>query len=300
MPKPIVDVAIAILLHHGKVLAGWREATQHQGNKHEFPGGKVEAGETPEQACRREVFEEVGIGIKEWHPFDLICHEYDDVIVNLHIFQAAVPAPLLDLIQQPWTWYQRDQLLALNFPKANRAMLQRLYWPHQIKISANLADCAHLSDEQLMYWRTDLQPIYAMAELEQCTEGQLSRLIVPHALWLSLKPEQQKAVFAVHLSQRQLMGLRKGQLTVGIRHLAACHDDVSIQHAQQIGCDAIFLSPVFATPTHPEAKGLGWTAFAQWASISDLPVFALGGVKPQDLAIAQQHFAYGVAGIRQF
>ncbi len=39
MSKPTIHVAIAILLHQGKVLVGWREANQHQGNKHEFPGG---------------------------------------------------------------------------------------------------------------------------------------------------------------------------------------------------------------------------------------------------------------------
>lgn len=41
MAKAIVDVAIAILLHKSKVLVGWRQANQHQGNKHEFPGGKL-------------------------------------------------------------------------------------------------------------------------------------------------------------------------------------------------------------------------------------------------------------------
>ena len=64
MPKPIVDVAIAILIHRGKILVGWRGEQQHQGGKHEFPGGKVEQGETPEEACRREIYEEVGIGLK--------------------------------------------------------------------------------------------------------------------------------------------------------------------------------------------------------------------------------------------
>jgi len=58
MAKATVDVAIAILLHKSKVLVGWRQANQHQGNKHEFPGGKVEKWETPEQACRREIYEE--------------------------------------------------------------------------------------------------------------------------------------------------------------------------------------------------------------------------------------------------
>ena len=103
MSKKKVDVAIAILLHRGKVLVGWRQAEQHQGNKHEFPGGKVEAGETPEQACRREIYEEVGIGLKEWHVFDVIQHEYEDLIVNLHVFHAYVPDELLTLIQQPKT-----------------------------------------------------------------------------------------------------------------------------------------------------------------------------------------------------
>lgn len=65
MAKAIVDVAIAILLHKSKVLVGWRQADQHQGNKHEFPGGKVELGESPEQACRREIYEEVANCFKE-------------------------------------------------------------------------------------------------------------------------------------------------------------------------------------------------------------------------------------------
>ena len=47
MFKPSIDIAIGILLHQNKILVGWREAKQHQGNKHEFPGGKVEEGETP-------------------------------------------------------------------------------------------------------------------------------------------------------------------------------------------------------------------------------------------------------------
>ena len=71
--KSVIDVAIAILLHKSKVLVGWRQANQHQGNKHEFPGGKVEQGETPEQACRREIYEEVGIGLKELAYFSCLC-----------------------------------------------------------------------------------------------------------------------------------------------------------------------------------------------------------------------------------
>ena len=63
MSKPIVHVAVALLFHRSKVLVGWREAKQHQGNKYEFPGGKVEGNETPEETCRREIYEEVGLSL---------------------------------------------------------------------------------------------------------------------------------------------------------------------------------------------------------------------------------------------
>ena len=96
------------------------------------------------------------------------------------------------------------------------------------------------------------------------------------------------------------MGLKKGELIVGKRFIAACHDAVSLQHAHQIGCDAVFLSPVNITETHPETKVLGWDGFAELAEKSDIPVFALGGVVPTDLEQAQKHHAYGLAGIRQF
>ena len=175
MPKPIVDVAIAILIHRGKILVGWREEQQHQGGKHEFPGGKVEQGETPEEACRREIYEEVGIGLKDWHQFDYIHHEYDDIIVNLHLFHSYVPDELLNLIHQPWAWYTRDQLLHLNFPKANKNIIKRLYWPHLIKISNTLSTVE--SNDALLYWRIEeFEPQY-IEQLTALDEGQRSSLI---------------------------------------------------------------------------------------------------------------------------
>lgn len=299
MPKPIVDVAIAILIYRGKILVGWREEQQHQGGKHEFPGGKVEQGETPEEACRREIYEEVGIGLKDWHQFDYIHHEYDDIIVNLHLFHSYVPDELLNLIHQPWAWYTRDQLLHLNFPKANKDIIKRLYWPHLIKISNTLSMVE--SSEALLYWRIENEAEQQYIEqLTALDEGQRSSLIINVDIWWQLSLELQKQIKTVHLKQSQLMNLHKGDLTVGVRYIAACHDAVSLKQAQQIGCDAVFISPVKPTTTHPEAVALGWERFSDLAQNSQIPVFALGGVHPDNLATAQQHGAYGLAGIRNF
>ncbi|MCG9491449.1 thiamine phosphate synthase [Acinetobacter pittii] len=298
MPKPIVDVAIAILIHRGKILVGWRQEEQHQGGKHEFPGGKVEQGETPEDACRREIYEEVGIGLKDWHQFDYIHHEYDDIIVNLHLFHSYVPDELLNLIHQPWAWYTRDQLLHLNFPKANKDIIKRLYWPHLIKIS-NMLSMVESSDA-LLYWRIEEFEQQYIEQLTALDEEQRSNLIINVDMWQQLSSELQKQIKTVHLKQSQLMNLHKGDLTVGVRYIAACHDAVSLKQAQQIGCDAVFISPVKPTTTHPEAVALGWERFSDLAQNSQIPVFALGGVHPDDLTIAQQHGAHGLAGIRNF
>ena len=299
MTKATVDVAIAILLHKTKVLVGWRQASQHQGNKHEFPGGKVEAGETPEQACRREIYEEVGIGLKDWHVFDVIRHEYDDIIVNLHLFHAYVPDELLDLIHQPWGWYKREQLAELNFPKANDAILQRLIWPHLIKISDQIN--ALPQQQALLYWRTDAADIdQIQSQLSSLSDAQLQKLMINVDLWQQLDAALRDKIPTIHLKQSQLMSFSKAGLVVGKRFIAACHDAVSLQHAHHIGCDAVLLSPVQVTATHPEAKALGWEGFEELARTSDIPVFALGGVAPAELKQAQKHHAYGLAGIRQF
>ena len=299
MSKPVIDVAIAILLHRGKVLVGWRGEQQHQGNKHEFPGGKVESGETPEEACRREIYEEVGIGIKDWHAFDLICHEYDDIIVNLHLFHAYVPDELLNQIHQPWNWYSRDQLLALNFPKANTAILQRLHWAHLIKISSTLEA---VSNDHLLYWRADSDADVDILEQQLSTfdAAFLTKLIINIDVWQKLNATLQLQLKTIHLKQSQLMQLHKGDLKVGYRYIAACHDAVSLQQAQQIGCDAVLMSPVKPTTTHPDTTALGWERFTDLAQHSHIPVFALGGMHPNDLTEAQQHHAYGIAGISNF
>lgn len=297
MSKPLVQVAIAILLHQGKVLVGWRQAEQHQGNKHEFPGGKVEAGETPEQACRREVLEEVGIDIQDWHAFDCIQFEYDDVIVNLHLFHATVSKHLLADIHSPWAWFKRAELQDLNFPKANQAILKRLYAAPVIKISDQIDLLKGLPEQQVLYWRVPASPEHILKIAELSVE-QLARVIVNIELWKGLNPLQQQAVAAIHLKQSQLMQLSKGELNVGQRYIAACHDRSSAEHAQEIGCDALLLSPVLETLSHPNSETLGWEQLSLIAEEIHIPIFALGGLQLADLAKAQSYGAYGIAGQR--
>lgn len=297
MSKPNIHVAIAILFYQNQILVGWREAEQHQGNKYEFPGGKVESGEQPVDACRREVIEEVGIVLDHWHEFDLISHEYEDVIVHLHIFHTSVTEAQLAEIKQPWTWYTREQLSQLNFPQANQAILRKLHWPHRIKISDQLNALANLPAEQMLYWRVEASAEHIM-QLQQANISHLSSLIINQDVWSGLNELQQQNIRSIHLRHAQLMALQADQLMKGYRYIAACHDLAALQHAEQIGCEAALLSPVLETATHPDTPALGWEQFKHMAEQVQIPVFALGGLKAEDLTHAQQQHAYGIAGIR--
>lgn len=155
MSKAKLHVAIGLIMHQSRILVGWRNAEQHQGNRYEFPGGKVETGESALAACRREVNEEVGIDIVDWHAFDRIEHQYPDLDLCLEIFYAVVSAETCAQIHPNWTWQSRSALTQLRFPKANQAMIQRLYWPQQLKISTQLAELDQLAADTALYWRID-------------------------------------------------------------------------------------------------------------------------------------------------
>jgi len=297
MAKPDIHVSIAILIHQSKVLVGWRKAEQHQGNKYEFPGGKVDAEETPLKACRREVLEEVGIDLEHYFNFDFIRHEYEDIVVNLHFFLAYVHADHLAHIKQPWSWYRREELQDLNFPKANKNIVKRLNLLKKIKISEDLSQLNTLQDHQYFYWRPAQDEIYS-ALLAGYSPNLLSRVIVNIDIWNTLSELQQKMMRVVQLKHHQVMQLKQADLQLGITYIASCHDRDSLDNAQRMGCSAAFLSPILATDSHPDVQGMGWSVFSKLAEQSDLAIFALGGLKSTDLATAIQHYAYGIAGIR--
>ena len=66
-------------------------------------------------------------------------------------------------------------------------------------------------------------------------------------------------------------------------------------HASALDVDFAVLGPVLATPTHPDAPPLGWKGFAAAVANTRVPVYALGGLEPDDLATAIAHGAHGIA-----
>lgn len=123
----VVEVAVGVVIRGHQTFVCLRSNDKHQGGKWEFPGGKVEAGESPEQALHRELKEEVAIEITHTDPLITIAHDYGDKQVKLIVFIVdGFKGEPVGNEGQPGKWLSIDTLDASAFPAANVAIIEAL------------------------------------------------------------------------------------------------------------------------------------------------------------------------------
>ncbi|UAA38081.1 8-oxo-dGTP diphosphatase MutT [Paraneptunicella aestuarii] len=122
-----VKVAVGVVLRGEMTFLTRRLAHQHQGGKWEFPGGKIEAGETTEQALTRELAEEIGIEVHSSEPLVVIEHQYPDkhVMLDVHTVNDFSGEPQ-GLEGQEGQWVALNDLDSMDFPEANKEIITRL------------------------------------------------------------------------------------------------------------------------------------------------------------------------------
>lgn len=125
---PTVHVAVGVIENSaGQVFIAQRHPHQHQGDKWEFPGGKVEAGETVQQALTRELQEECGIEVTDCAPLTVVEHQFDDKRVLLDVWWVLrYQGDACHQEGQKWLWADIAQLDAFQFPDANQPIVDRL------------------------------------------------------------------------------------------------------------------------------------------------------------------------------
>ena len=125
--KKYIHVAVGVIKRDDKIFVAKRHSDQHQGGKWEFPGGKVEQGESVTQALTRELKEEVNIAVQSSQPFLEIKYDYPDKSVHLeiHLVEDFSGEPA-HLEGQATQWITINELNNYDFPQANQVIIEKL------------------------------------------------------------------------------------------------------------------------------------------------------------------------------
>jgi 8-oxo-dGTP diphosphatase len=308
MTPPITEVVAAVLTQpDGRVLLAQRPPGKVYAGYWEFPGGKVEPGETLQTALVRELREELGISVNPSCRWITRVFEYPHATVRLNFFRVfewqGEPHPHEG---QVFSWQLPDAVTVTPLLPANFPILKALSLPPVLGITH--AESLGV-DTFLARLDVALHNGLRLIQLRDKTLPEDSRLALAHETVRrahqhgarvlvngSLELAHAAHADGVHLdsSAAARLAARPDCEWVGV----SCHDAAELTHAAAIGADFALLSPVLPTLTHPGAATLGWETFSRLAAASAIPVYGLGGLERADVALAQLHGAHGVALLR--
>lgn len=327
-----VQVAAAVLIRPGcdgpEFLLACRPEGKVYAGYWEFPGGKIEAGETVREALVRELYEELGIRVTAASPWLHQHFVYPHARVHLNFWRVTAwegeigeHAPL-EHSAVAWVPVsgaaQAGEQVSPILP-ANAPVLAALAWPRQILITQAEQTGVGAELERLSRWMGALR----QAQGERVQGAQAALIIRDRALPPKARRAFAEAVFEVAskaglrvmlsadhsedavLAQRLgIPGLHLTAAYLKTREArpegfewvgASCHDRLEREKAEALGLDYVLMGPVLPTATHPGATVLAWSGFTRVCEENALPVFALGGLQANDLEMAQTHGAHGIA-----
>ncbi|MFM9913651.1 MAG: Nudix family hydrolase [Methylophilaceae bacterium] len=304
----IVNAAVAVLLRaDGKVLLGQRPEGKSWAGWWEFPGGKIEEGESAEQGLQRELEEELGVNATSFNSWLTRVFSYPERTVRLNFFMVR------DWRGEPYgkegqniSWQDPHSLSVSPLLPANQPVMEALRLPTTYAIT-NLAEMGESA-----FFAALQRQLESGLRLIQVREKQLSASELasfttkvlsaaqPYSAKVLVNGDvalaQELDAHGVHLSAARLMAMteKPANLLCG----ASCHNAEEIAQAARLGLDYALLGAVQATLTHPDVATLGWQQFAALVRNQPLPIYALGGMGLRDMPMAWQHGGHGIAMMR--
>jgi 8-oxo-dGTP diphosphatase len=298
----VVRVAAAVILRaDGAVLLAQRPPGKAYAGYWEFPGGKLEPGETPAHALARELHEELGIIVRAASPWIVQEFVYPHAHVELHFFRVfAFGGEPASHDGQAFAWQNPQAIAVAPLLPANTRVLAALALPpvYAITCASDVGHAAFLARaERALAAGVRLLQVREPGDGRDALVERIAALAAEHGARVllngTLDDARRLALDGVHWTARALREAtsRPGDLLVG----ASCHSRAELAQAAALDVDFAVLGPVNPTPTHPDARPLGWDGFAAAIEGTRVPVYALGGMRPDDLREALARGAHGIA-----
>jgi 8-oxo-dGTP diphosphatase len=301
----VVEAAVAVILREdGQVLLGQRPEGKPWAGWWEFPGGKIEVGETPFHALQRELHEELGIEAIEAYPWVTRTFAYPERTVRLRFFTVRKwHGEPHGRENQQLSWQMPAAITVGPLLPANEPIMGALQLPTVYAISnlAEMGEAKFLTAlENALAQGLRLVQVREKSLEPSALEAFAKRVIAlcqPCGARVMLNAATEVALEVgadgVHLNAARLMAVR--EKPAGLLCAASCHDATELAKAASLGLDFALLSPVMPTLSHPDTTPLGWAGFGRLVHEYPLPVYALGGLQSQDMLAAWEHGAHGVA-----
>lgn len=302
----------------GQILIAQRPVGKVAAGHWEFPGGKIEPGETPREALIRELREELGVIVTGCRPLIRLRHAYSDRVVTLHCWLVdAFEGEPQGLEGQAFAWVSPSQV-------RDYAVLPTV-WPilPAVALPSNYVFTRPDAGEDEIREGLSLLPAGALLRLRlpKLDDGAYERLagrILPeaqalgHPVLLDRSREQAlelgadgwHASSAVWSAHRTALGaglvLESCSASNAGRPFwlaGSAHTREDLFELKSLGADFAVLGMVQPSSSHPGTAPLGWPGFADAVLEAGLPVYALGGLRLDDRLTAFTHGGQGIAGI---
>ena len=267
-----------------------------------------EPGESPEAALARELREELGIEVEIGDPLIAVPQRYPHKRLRLDVRHIrAWQGSAKGHEGQALAWVPPARLASYPMPPADIPVVAALLQPDRYLVTPDPGSDGRawlrcLDDAlQSGIRRVQLRARNRLPEDWEKLAGEAAVLCRQAGAEVLLNGDVALAArlgTGVHLQAAQLRGFGSRPLPGGQLVAASCHDADELALAEALACDFAVLGPVRPTATHPGAPTLGWEGFAALREGVSLPLYALGGMKPADIAAARQHGAQGIAAIR--
>jgi 8-oxo-dGTP diphosphatase len=304
-PDRVVQVVAAVVVRSdGRFLLAQRPAGKVYAGYWEFPGGKIEPGEEAAAALARELNEELGIEVERAYPWITRHYVYAHATVDLSFFRVLeFRGEPHGRENQALAWQSIERIDVEPILPANGPILAALRLPSVYAITDAAGrgmdralrdlDAALAQGLRLIQVR---EPQLSPSDLRRFTSSVVQRAHAAGARVLvnaDVVLAHECCADGVHLKSAQLRALRERPSAALVA--ASCHGREELELACALGADFVVLGPLAPTLTHPGAEVLGWDRFTQLVRGYALPVFALGGMRPDDLRPAWRCGAHGIA-----
>ncbi len=302
-------VSVGILQNDAQYLIALRQDGKELSGYWEFPGGKQEAGESPLDALTRELKEEINIIVEHATLFKEFSWVYNDKEIHLTFFHVhSYKGQPHANESQKIKWVYPEELRTYKFPEANRYAINLLTLPNSIVITP---DCNEMNTwmQRVKMHLANQNTILRLRFSNRLapTSQQLSEIVELSAQsksYVMFDPNDFEYIIptpytGIHLNRHQTMRFMRSdnhELILG----ASVHNEDELEKALRLGVDYVMISPVLPTQTHPDAEGIGWQRFSNIIGNTKILCYALGGMTPSMMEIAQDNNAHGIAGLRGF